>query len=204
MSINLTQAFVFETDELESFAVILRAIIPVLFVGRDGLFVHLTEHYGWGDGTDVGARLRATPRVLELGGEFALLKPSAFYAGVEFVKTERHRFDSAEKAVGIASARGAKECPKPTRVWVAMLSDYRKDVEEGDIECSTYQELTARAMDCVMAANPEELNKRCGDGYDYAFNEFDGDIKPGYRMHYRPNGGLNRLVLSLVHVYYGK
>jgi len=50
----------------------------------------------------------------------------------------------------------------------------------------------------------DKLKEKCGSGFNYGFNSFDGSIDSGYRINYRPNGGWECLDISLCHIYYGK
>ena len=98
----------------------------------------------------------------------------------------------------------SKKDRKPTRLWVTTLADYKEDIKEGDIALSSREQAVEMIMAKVRDSNPAELKKLAGDGYNDWFNEFDGSIGIGYRMHWEPSGGWDKLLISLIHAYYGK
>jgi hypothetical protein len=97
---------------------------------------------------------------------------------------------------------------KPTRVWVATLSDYASDIDKDEENPSdifeTNEEMVESVMERLITFDKNKLNEECGDGYLSCFNHFDGSIGTGYRVHWEPSGGWNKLYVSIVHAYYGK
>lgn len=203
MSINMTQAFEFETDDPKSFETMLQAIVPILF-GKNGSHTKLHLQGSpefWDDGREYEEAWNSCPRMYQEGDKVSLLKPSRIYGGAYLWEKVGEAPDL--DAAAVQSMKHKKE-PAPTRVWITTLQDYAGDYGEGDTYCNGHKDMVVKAMELVKNANLKKLQEECGDGYNDGFNHNDGSISVGYRMQYEPNGGWNQLVLSLIHIYYGK
>ncbi len=211
MSINMTQAFKFETDDLESFEKMLRVIVEILYGGRkfgDHSKLHLqvkNQHYGFPDGKDYHASRNEQPEMLAEGGKYFALKPQRVYGGAFFV-TKDTSFTDKDKAARFSCSKWRE--PKATRMWIATFADYIEDFDhlkkDERIYCASVNDAVKQAMEVVRAVDPKVFFEKFGDGYHYAFNRFDGSIGHGYRMEWSPSGASDHLHLSMIHAYYGK
>lgn len=205
MSINMTQAFKFETDSLESFERMLHAAVRVMFRDKKTkhtqLFITSQKQGklegGHGDGWD------NVPSVIDLNGQFHHLNNAAMYHGAPFMKLGQ-KFASKDEAASAAHAKYQE--PKPTRMRVATLADYKPEMERDDlaIPCNTYDRMVIEAVARMQKITMQDLVNALGDGCTSWFNNSDGSIGLAYRMHYGPMGGWNKLYLSVTHAYYGK
>jgi len=214
MSINLTQKFCFETDSLDSFEKMLETISKIMFHEPDKYINHhiqVVEPSYWQDGKDYRNMWDNCQPILaessnllyNPGKEYHLLKFDGIFGGASFLKLEQSFFtrDEASKA-----SMSHKKEPNPTRLFVARLSDYSGDYnkEGGDIHCRSIDNMINNSMKILRNFDTEKLFQKLGDGYNEGFNSDDGSVDVGYRMHQEPCGGWDYLVISLVHMYYGK
>jgi len=210
MSINMTQAFKFETDCLESYSKMLKNIIPILFDRESGEYTKLHIKTGpidsvyWDDGSSYGDYWDNMTRVLEKPDGTATFLDERTYSGAVVLK-EAKRFSSLDEATMEATAESEKNNEsKPTRVLIALLLDYKSEFEKGDIGCRSHKMMHVKAMNLVKSFDRSEVENKLGDGYDDGFMRSDGSIDVAYRMHWEPSGGRNKLLLSATHAYYGK
>ena len=199
MSINMTQAFEFETDDIKSFEKVLASAIAVMFHDKNSEYVqlHVDPTQGgdyWQDGG-----YDNSVAVYKNGNKFDVIK-TQYIKSVQYA-AKVDSFDTLDKAV---EAAGKVDRARPTRLFVAALFDYKPSIRKDSIRCKSQKEMYEAAMKLVRAVDLNRLNEACGDGYHDGFQNFDGSIGVGYRMHYEPSGGWNCLYLSLVHMYYGK
>ena len=216
MSLKMVQKFCFETDDLEHLESMLKTIIPLSFSPNGNfsrLHVHTKEKDAhWDDGRydDWHSDM---PSLFEIGkvakdfkgGGVWLLKHDRTYGGATLLVEDGHA-KTLDFAAQMACSREIP--PKPKRMFIAFLDDYKEEKSEPDtIKCKDYADMLQWAICQVHMAKDErqqEFLDKCGDGYSDGFNSFDGTVEHGYRVHYEPAGGPGRLVLSMVHIYYGK
>jgi len=209
MPINMMQEFSFENDSVESVEKVLAAVVPVMFK-ESGTYSELfirtdSPPYTWRDGKyGRDKRYRDQPRIMQTEEGACFIEPVKTYHGAPVVwKTKT--FASLETAAKAScDAVKAKPDPKPSRVFIAMLADYKSDIEPKDIRCGSYQEMIEKASGLLRAFDRKRIKKELGDGYDSFFNHFDGSIGVAYRLHHEPMGGWNKLIISATHAYYGK
>lgn len=212
MSINMTQALKFETDDLRSFEQMLAVAVRVLFK-PNGRYVRQHIRVGdqppclFPDGRDYREEWLSQPEVLKDGdGKFYLLETQGVFGGAPMRRKINVPYDD-QNAAARASCSQRKEA-KPTRMWICTLSDYEGDFRSAKknerIFCRGYDDMVKKTMNVVRAADPRAFVDQFGDGYHYGFNSDDGSVGHGYLMQWRPNGGWNVLYISMVHAYYGK
>jgi hypothetical protein len=157
------------------------------------------------DGRDYRASWDSQPRILEEDGKFFELVPQHVFGGAGMDKKGQEFSSQTEAARYSCDQR--KE-PKPTRMWIATLADYKSEFDrlkkEERMFCRGYDDMVEKTMKVVRAVDPSVFYALFGDGYHYGFNRSDGSISHGYLMQWRPNGGWNLLHISMVHMYYGK
>ena len=92
---------------------------------------------------------------------------------------------------------------KPRYVHICSIGDYKNDLRTGDKKFKSYSNLIRQTIRCIKRANTKHFFDMCGDGYTDGFNEDDGTIDVGFRVHMidRVFPVLN---ISLCHIYYGK
>lgn len=230
MSINMTQAFAFETDSLESLKSALTTIVQVLFKNPDSRYhkpyIQLKEPDFWRDGMDHGWEFEYRPSILDtttLGAtpdpepRYALVDVCGMFGGADQIKavegTQRYddQDEAAAAAIAIGKEKGKK--PRPTRFFIACLGDSAYQVsqrKEGNlILCSSLEQMVHKTIIQLKSVTEsrsalDQFWQKCGDGYNSGFSSFDGSIGAGYRLHWEPNGGADLLYVSLVHMYYGK
>lgn len=204
VSINMTQDFEFETDDLKSFRIILSAAVRVLFhEGKNGLWTQLhiqqDDRHHFPSGAVVDNHQR--PMILPDGDQFKLVDPCETYHGTT-VLSAKGVYSTKDEAAEAAKLEDKE--PKATRVYIATLSDYESEIKPEDIRCKTYDELVDETMKIVAGFPKKKFFDTLGDGYNYWFNPYDGSVGVAYRMQWRPNGGWNLLHISMTHAYYEK
>jgi hypothetical protein len=208
MSINMTQDFSFETDCIKSFEKMLKTAVDIIFDKSSGNYTKFSiwgkEPYHWRDGSSYDRVYEDVPSMLQTEDGIALIDAERIYGGATLMKITGHEPDldsAAEKAMSFR-----KEKSKPTRMWVATLSDYSGEFKKdrGDTYCNNREDMVWRAVEMMKAVTYQQMKDAIGDGYSYEFNRDDGHITIGYRMHVEPNCGWNNIFLSCVHAYYGK
>jgi len=203
MSINLTQEFKFESDSIESVQTMLEAIVPVLFpkVHSEYVRLNLTQKVSYFHND--GSKYIHGPNVIELpDGRFGVLADKGRVIGGTVVNKIEEIFHTVNKAATVSCEKKYKT--PPTRMFVARLSDYVSDVKEESVVFNSHKEMINKSIEILKNADLSKFQEFCGTGYDFAFNQSDGDIEPGYRLQYEPNGGWNQLFLYICHIYYGK
>jgi hypothetical protein len=195
MSINMTQKFSFETDDLGSFENVLKAIVPVLFKPNGKhVILHINE---------------VTPSFWQDGKEYNfdhsviannVIAPASTYYGATLYKTvSEHK--KLEHACKEACELNEKNRKPPTRKFICRLADYGNDFKPGMEFCKNYSDIVSKTMKIVKEANKEQFLKEFHKAED---PHFDGSVNAGYRMHWEPHSGWNYLYVSMIHVYYGK
>jgi hypothetical protein len=199
MSINMTQAFEFETDDLKSFEKVLVSAISVMFHDKNDQYVQLHIDPTKGDDYWHDGGYDNSVAVYKNGNKFDVIK-TQYIKNIQYA-AKVDSFNTLDEAVKAAEKT---DRARPTRLFVAGLFDYRSSIRKDSIRCKSQKEMHEEAMKLVQNVDINKLNEACGDGYSDGFQNFDGSIDVGYRMHYEPQGGWNCLYLSLVHMYYGK
>lgn len=206
MSINLTQEFVFETDEIESFSKMLEAIVSILFSpnGKHSqLHLKTKQPFGLDDGKEYYSWWRQQKPILTYQNKTMLLNADGCYHGAALYTVEQE-FNNIDAAAA-ASEKDFKKIPlpKPMRMWVTTLSDYQEN-KKVEKNCKNFEDLINLTVSKLKTVDEKKFYQECGDGFHQGFNRDDGSVKFGYRMQQRSVGGCNHLDISLVHVYYGK
>tara|TARA_Y100000034_G_C6874455_1_gene399699 strand:- start:1138 stop:1770 length:633 start_codon:yes stop_codon:yes gene_type:complete len=210
MSINMTQDFVFETDDIKSFGHMLGSVATVLFKesGKYTCPFIQTENPGlFRDGKYDNYR-RHDSGLLEMQDSCALVEPTATHGGAtvyNYVRDENHcvvQTDDKDEAARMVCAR--REEPQPTRLFICTLGDYRNDANKDGAK--KYRTIVDQVQDAVKFVYEFDVQRVERELQGRPFRQYGGDgtISTGYRMDYRPNGGWNLLDLSAIHVYYGK
>ena len=200
----MTQELTFETDDLNSFELMLKSAVRVLFPKSKGQYINLhikKEHPGfWEDGKY--DNYENGPSILDKGSDkYALLEHKQTYGGAFFVK-EKQTFGNKDEAADASNS--CKKEPKPKRLWIATLSDYASDFSPEDTSCANHKSLVEKSMKLMRKFPRQRVFDEIGSGRHHGFNSFDGSIGIAYRMEYAPMGGWNLLYLSATHAYYGK
>lgn len=220
MSIGMTQALVFETDDLNHFKTMLEATCPVLFnfrafrpmvvlnnpemVWRDG------RYENWEHSTHV---MLPVSDLIEADNvhllqdddpETAVLTACATYGGAKQMRLVCTKDDKDEAARYCCSQEPK---PQPTRKWITSVEEYHdthRDASEF-VPCKTHKQIVQVVMDIIDDRSSEAEKKKFRDEFAHAEpRHFDGSIGIGYRMEWRPSGALNMLDVSMVHALYGK
>jgi len=203
----MIQNFVYETGNLNDIEKVLRVLVPIAF-SENGKYTQLhikTKMQYWNDGKDHNSYWQNQPKIMRLStDESVMLKTDRTYSGVVVMEIAE-RFKTLDQAAKAACKEGEKFNPKATRLFVLSLGDYCDDYDENkDIKCLSSDLMIRDSMRIAKEFDKNRLVEELGSGYTNWFNEDDGDVKPGWRLHHEPNGAWDRLVLSLVHIYYGK
>jgi hypothetical protein len=177
MPINLTQEFTFETDLIDSFATVLRAVVPVLF-GAD------CQVRAADKGDDEWPSETAAWFLLQNAGSDE--RPSA--AGTWFTSRFGNLF------------RRRNENPGSLHWPICALSSTTSSNE--DRARLTVEDAVTETVRRVQGADVGELERNCG-GRRGPFGRADGGVHPGYRMHWSTQHG-EWLIISLCHIYYPK
>jgi hypothetical protein len=211
MSINMTQAFVFETDDQGAAEKMLATVVPILF-RENGEYTKLhierrkegkADHR---DETDYGEYWRAKAPLLDMGDHVLLAESGRMYHGAVF-HVPGKKFKTRDEAAIHVNAEADKVEKHAKWLWLATLADYRGDFKEGNEGCRSHGDMINSAFSILNGAVRQykpEFRRICGDGYNDWFNSDDGSVGVGYRLWYSPNGGWNKLNIGLCHMYYGK
>lgn len=142
-------------------------------------------------------------KMLEAIVPILFTKDEGKYTKIHLSREDKHLFRDGHEYE--KNEDGKWERTPPTRVWVTCMSDYSSSIDhEVDEVFETRSQAIDRIMEMLKEKTKEDLVRELGDGYDECFNEYDGSISLGYRIHWEPSGGWNLLQVSLVHAYYGK
>lgn len=207
MSINMTQDFAFETDELKSFRVVLKSIIPVLFK-KNGKYVQLhidtseKQNWGWRDGKyECGSNYKEH-EVVYYANQYHVIEDDTMYHGAKQHKVVSSHNDKDE-ACNKAVAFNRQNEPKAFRKFICKLGDYKEEYKDktGITFCDNYEDMLADTIAIINNVNPEVFKK---EFFDASIRSFDGSLGIAYRMHYEPQGGWNKLLISMTWAYYGK
>lgn len=225
MSINMTQELCFETDDLDSFEIMLRAAVTVLFrfSGQHiSPHIRIADPGHWEDGKDYGAEFDSQPSFVDIRPILKTACDMLNVANAQLASRECYALVDSCATYGGASQllvqeivknkdEAARKCckqrtiTKPTRKWVCMISDYKGDLEglakEKRICCPSKDDLITSVMTILRAIDYDEAMGWLGD---LEPSWFDGSVGVGYRMEWQPNGGWNHLHISLVLAMYGK
>lgn len=212
MSINMTQKFEFETDDIKSFETILNTIVPILF-HRNGKYTKLNIRKNsnfigsWKDGINYAATWESKPSVImqNAASSGSLVNTAdGIYGGCEKIKVIAKKSD-LDEAVKYAN-KFINSPSKPTRLFISRLSDYIDDYnkDEDDLCCSSYEDMIDKTMEILKNFDANELFRKLGNGYCSWFNMDDGSTGIAYRMHTECVGGWEKLFISLTHAFYGK
>lgn len=179
----MIQNFYLENDNIHQFLTIIRSVIESMFSIKPGqysqLYLTTWKNYMFRDGKKW------------IGNDKDLLRK----LGV--------------KSLGASDPRGWS---KPKKFFICTVADYKSDMEK-DKSAIIFDnfDLLIKRIHLLMIDDPNQkigkepkFREICGHGYNYAFNQNDGDTGIGYCAQYRPNGGWNDLDIALCHMYYGK
>lgn len=199
MSINLTQKFVYETDDLKSFRIVLNSISNVLFSDKKHKpKILINEPSHWGDGkyedNDDDSHF-----ILHNKTNALVLKKSCCYHGAIVVKKieEKQNLDEAAKA-----ANDLRKPIFPKRKWITTIFDYKSEgSKEKTISFYSFEGLADAVIDLCKQVDSRKFMNDFNHAEDGCF---DGGVQLGYRIEWRPNGGFDVLDISAIHVYYGK
>lgn len=205
------QDFVFETDDLEHLEKVLATILPVFFPPPKHSTKYTeyqirTKKDFWRDTSEL-SRHDAGPFIWEdtIGKQTLFLEHSATFGGAAELKEAARAsgLDHKNKAAKLAyNAHQKANVKKPNRKLIAVLQDYKQD--KPDYRFKSLDAMKDTTMELVQRVKPETFMEEFGDGYNDWFNGDDGSVEHGWRLHYEPIGGWNQLVVSMVHIYYGK
>lgn len=216
MSIQMTQDFVYETDDLTHFGIVLKAVIEVMFCknygsggGSEYTQLHLkAKPDGFNDGRYECYRHRNPPKILPHGTTNLIVDTDRIHGGATVLKVVGEEKDLDKAARKVAEWPVPPELKvQPKYLWISTLADYKSNMKPEDVSVCNHLEMHEKAMALMREARSTrkgEFLTVCGDGYHYGFNNFDGSVALGYRMSYSPTGGWNNLNLSFCHAYYGK
>ena len=220
MSINLTQEFVFETDDLDSLEQMLDTILRILFQkGRYQKTAHVMrmqitgdtipqtptcfrdgryEDWNWGTARPMMIPVKAVaPDVVCNDESFALVAHGQTYGGTSQLKVLEHH-DDRDIAARAASAQEIK--PKPTRRWITSIWD--SDHENTHLKANEvfkargYADLVREAVKLCKQANQKAFLNDFRD----VEPDTDGSVAVRFRLESRPRA----LDISLAHIVYGK
>ena len=201
----MTQSFCFESDSLESLEKVLRTVFSVVYSKFDKFYeCYLTtqEPEYWEDGSK--SSWDECPSIYQTGGKYLHLGGSYIYGGARILK-KTAEFDTLDKAAE-ESSKQFKHIDG-NRMFLCGVSDYELSFEEKESFQTTDKAVDRVIEICRNASSKENIIKffqKKGDGYTSWFNGDDGSVDIGWRVHWEPDGGFNKLYISMIHVYYGK
>lgn len=207
---NITQEFLYETDEPPAIQRMLEAIVANMFEGGNGKYTQLhlwsaPRDFSFDNDSYKDHNLRQS--IVEVAGKFHILGRRRSPWNSHFLESGPC-FDTEQAAIAETSKRfDALSTPLPKRLWLATASNLKSNVGAKDTVCKSQKELIAEIMSRIQLAlknRKEEFFDVCGDGYNDWFNSDDGSIDAGIRLHRSPQGGWDLLHISMVHIYYGK
>lgn len=200
--INLTQEFVFETDNLAAVDQALRMCWDVFLKFRKGTgslprFFADKPHFGFEDGKYENHHPADDPSVFSLDNKkFYVIDSCRTYGGVTFMHSlsEHGNADEASQA-----AYKLRKPLVPTRKWVGTVMNWLQssvDKKRG-MALRNADELVEEALKQFQL-----VEKTCDFYTEFADAMIDGDgsSRPGYRLSCRND----YLDLSLVWIYYSK
>ena len=220
MSINLTQEFVFETDDIDSLEQILDPILRVLFrKGRYQKTEHRMRLQIAGDTVPVTPTCfldgrydnydTSQPMMLPMSeivpdsivnDTVVLLEIDRMYGGTSQLKAagEDYYFDDRDAAAKASCAHRIE--PRPTRRWITSIwdSDHENThLKEDEVFVARgYADLVREAIKLCRFANKDKFR----DEFSEVEPDTDGSVEIGFRIESRPRA----LDFSLVHIIYGK
>ncbi len=201
MSINMTQAFEFETDDVESLIKMVNTIGSILFDGTKIIISKEADDFNFcfNDGKYDGRNEYSVFRK-------SVLVPDRTLLGVS-VCEEVDCFHKQKEAIEHASKLNRGLSKDPTRKFLMCIatncSDYKGGKKYAGFKTGQkYIEDTVREL--LNNFDHQAFYEECGDGYNGYFDGQDGDVGIGYRLNWSPSGAEDRLHLSLIHMYYGK
>jgi len=208
MSINMTQALVFETDDLQSFGKLLEPVSQILFETKSGKYkpkVILKPPSYWEDGQyedyDHHSAQPMMLPIMDTETDVLLVEPCATFGGATQLKVVDNAATLDEAA---RKACAKRQKPLPKRQWICTIENYveQRDFKRGEyVSPKNHQELVGVVLELCSNVDKEKFRHDFADIED---RYFDGSVGVGYRMQWRPNGGWNVLDISMVHAYYGK
>lgn len=195
MSIEMTQDFVYETDDLKLFRTVLITIIPVLFrSGRQKILLREPRDCSWDAGEEESWH-DTQPEILDATRELNAcyhLETTGTYHGAVFQHLGAE-FKTKDEAAAAAVAQRTR--PRPTRRWITRVFEY------GTYARGTYATpLKAALVDSIMyLVQSTDRNAFLRD-FRAVEPDTDGNVGVGYRMQLSRDA----LDISMVHVVYHK
>lgn len=202
MSINLTQAFVFETDDLKSLQAILSVVVRTL-MPTPRLALTEPDHF-WADDGRYNQEFIDSCYGYVNGDSATLLEPSETFGGATFLSARN--IGTKDDIAAEISARYKKDNPLiPKYSWIASLypSHYRPSFgrQKGFQAFPGYDKLITQVMEMAKAKDKAAFR------FEYSaaeWDNFDGSIGEGYRLYQSYDAGWSVLHLAMCHIYYGK
>ena len=194
MSIEMTQEFLYETDDLKLFETVLRTILPIIY-GKNHHPRMCRKAPFWDDGKDYHRNFSVVPTP----EKWCVITPCQTYHGSTFHQIVSE-FSSREEAAADACQR-EKE-PKPTRQWITSL-----ELSYGELDSKHYigtrgtGDAATKVMEKVKETDGQKFLHDFSHVEREEFNWFDGTIRYGWRMEH---SGMDSLDISMVHILYGK
>jgi hypothetical protein len=203
MSINKTQEFVFESDELSSVMTMFEAIAKILYDMKDYTrpVILLEQPLFWEDGRyNAEWRKSLDTYIYETTDGSSVLLPCATYGGATMLK-KHGDYKNNDKAAKVACSLHQK--PKPTRMWIASVTHGQWIGPKTKIhQPKSLDELSNKVKEIAEGVDKKDFLEKF---QEFEHPElFDCSVGMGYRLEWRADGGSDTLDLSAVHVYYGK
>lgn len=200
----MTQEFVYENDTVKSIEKMMTLVADSV-ICTNGKWI-TTDPGGlhWND----GSKYPEFPKAIScVDGKYRTIdeEASRMYHGVIFKEPSRKAYNSKDELCEVAN-EVKMERSQPKRMFLMAITHKRIN------KSSKYYP----GIKSMMKGFVELLNKfeesqvsyvffdECGDGYTHEFDSNDGSVGYGYRIEHDYNYGQDMLVLSMVHMYYGK
>ena len=195
----MTQALVFDNDDLNSFEAMLHAAVRILYnFKHERPKIALEQPHDFDDGRYENWR-PDRPYGYNTGERVDVLQPFKTFSGTTFLESIGTA-GTEEEAARIAKSK--EKSPIPERMWIATIYDYPSHYSTIQSYTSrNHDDLVEEVMKMARAADREKFRQEFRDA---ECPHFDGSFGCSYRMQWRPSGAMEILDISMVHAMYGK
>lgn len=195
----MTQAFLFETDDIRSLQTVLSALIEI--VGPRQVF-YLCKEEPFGLTPDYTDHDFEIPPVIPVGDKWAIGEHDRTFCGAQFLKVGEI-FSLPEEAAKAASDRC--KIPLKSNMWISTISIRYSSPEKSEKMVRIFKnDIVAAVMGQVALADADKFMELCKPHIDDIMKWFDGSVGAGYRLKWAPDGGYDLLHICMIPVLYGK
>ena len=200
MSINLTQRFLFETDDINSLKSVLTTMIEVMVSPKQVLYLLKDEPFGLTP--DFEDHDFEIPPVFPVGDKWAVGEHDRTFGGSQFLKAGEI-FSSPDDAAKACCARTKN--PLKSNMWISSISiRYSAPSPSENMTKIFKKDVVSAVISQVVMADLDKFEIECRPHLKSMRRMCDGSVHAGYRLKYAPDGGYDMLHICMIPILYGK